>query len=125
MIKYNTNDEGYVANWIMMPDVGNSQPYDGPLPENWTDVYKYCHVVDGIMVLDEEKKAAAEAQAAMEEARRHEIEELTAWLLWYDQQVATYERCVRLGIPSDINMLDLNEQAKTKQTRLIEISGEQ
>lgn len=121
MLKFNTDENGYVLNWVMLPDVGDSQLYDGPLPENWQEDYRYCRVVDGAMMLDADKKTAAEAQAAAEAVYQQELEELTAWLADYDRQAATYERCVRLGIPCDIDMDALNAEATVKQARLIEL----
>ena len=121
MIRYNSDMDGYVVNWAQLPDVGDARTYDGPLPENWQEDYMHCREVDGVMTLNEEKKAAAEAQAAAEAARRQEIEELTAWLADYDQQAATFERCVRLGIPCDIDMDALNAEATVKHARLMEL----
>jgi len=124
LIRYNAGPDGYIANYVELPDVGDAQLYEGNLPDNFQEVCRFCRVVDGIMVLDEALMQATREQEAQEQARLDEIMELEAWLAGFDIQNAEYKRCVELGVPWDGNIEALKAEAKTKQLRLIELQAQ-
>ena len=73
--------------------------------------------MNGELVLDENKKAAA----AQKEALQEESMALYEWFSWYDNQVMQYTRAVRLGEVFDKDMAALDEEASTRQARIREI----
>ena len=50
-----------------------------------------------------------------------ELVELENWFKWYDNQVAQYNRCQRLGIEFDKDINELDNQAKTNQERIAQL----
>ncbi len=124
LIRYNTGANGYVANFVELPDVGDAQFYDGPLPENFQEVCQFCRVVDGVMVLDEQRMQEAIEKEAQRQARLDEITEIENWLAVFDAQNAEYKRCLELGIPWNGDIDALKAEAKAKQLRLIELQAQ-
>lgn len=52
------------------------------------------------------------------ESNQFRIIEINKWFNWYDNQVKQYERCVRLGVEFDKDIVELDNQAKTYQEEL-------
>lgn len=51
-----------------------------------------------------------------------EQQELLDWFEEYDKQVMQYQRCVRLGVEFDKDIVELDNQASINQARLREIN---
>lgn len=51
----------------------------------------------------------------------NELSELNNWFVWYDIQVAQYNRCLRLNIQFDGDIVALDTEATSKQMRIREI----
>lgn len=77
---------------------------------------KELKVVDG-------KVVAVEHEPTEEELLQKELTELDNWFKWYDNQVAQYNRCQRLGLDFDKDINELDNQAKVNQERIAEIRG--
>ena len=75
---------------------------------------KELKVVDG-------KVVAVEHEVTKEELVQKELTELDNWFKWYDNQVAQYNRCQRLGIEYDRDINELDNQAKTNQERVAQL----
>lgn len=120
-IRFNTDAEGYVANWVELPDVENAQLYDGPLPDGFREGNsRFCRMVDGVMTLDEALMEATREKEAQRQAMIEEITTLEAWLVEFDKKIAEAERKKLLGQdPGD--MTALIAEAIEKQTRLDEL----
>lgn len=58
-----------------------------------------------------------------EELKQNRIYEIRTWFEEYDNQVKQYERCVRLGIEFDKDIVELDNQAKTYQEELRTLLG--
>lgn len=54
---------------------------------------------------------------------KEEQEQLIDWFEEYDNQVKQYQRCVRLGIEYDKDIVELDNQAKINQERIREIKN--
>lgn len=54
---------------------------------------------------------------------RKEQGELKIWFEEYDNQIKQYQRCLRLGIEYDRDIVELDNQAKVNQERLREIKN--
>ena len=52
---------------------------------------------------------------------KEEQEQLIDWFEEYDNQVKQYQRCIRLGIEYDKDIVELDNQAKINQERIKEI----
>jgi DNA integrity scanning protein DisA with diadenylate cyclase activity len=50
--------------------------------------------------------------------------EINKWFNWYDNQVKQYQRCVRLGIEFDKDIVELDNQAKAYQEELRQLKVE-
>lgn len=50
--------------------------------------------------------------------KQNRISEINQWFAWYDNQVKQYERCQRLGIEFDKDMVELDHQADAYQKEL-------
>jgi len=124
LIRFNTDSEGYIANYVLLPDVGDAQFYDGPLPENFQDVCRFCRVVDGVMVLDEQKMLEVREKEAQRQAIMEEIAVLEAALAEFDRQNAEYKRCVELGIPWSGDIEALKAEAAARYTRLLDLRAQ-
>lgn len=72
---------------------------------------KELKVVDG-------KVIAVEHEVTEEERQQQRIYEIKTWFEEYDNQVKQYERCVRLGIEFDKDIVELDNQAKEYQEEL-------
>lgn len=59
-----------------------------------------------------------------EEAKQIRISEIKLWFEEYDNQVKQYERCVRLGIEFDKDIVELDNQAKVYQEELRQLKLE-
>lgn len=75
---------------------------------------KQLKVVDG-------KVVAVEYKPTEEQLLNIELNELTEWFTYYDNQVAQYNRCQRLGIEFDKDINELDKEANQKQLRIREI----
>ena len=69
----------------------------------------------------EGKVVAVEHEVTQEELLQKELTELELWFNWYDNQVAQYNRCQRLGIGFDKDINELDNQAKVNQERIAEL----
>lgn len=56
-----------------------------------------------------------------EELLRNELAEVENWFEEYDNQVKQYQRCQRLGIEYDRDIVELDNQAKVNAERITEI----
>ena len=66
--------------------------------------------------------AYEKTQEELEEiALRQELAQLLTWFEEYDNQVKQYERCQRLGIEFDKDIVELDNQAKANAERIAEI----
>ena len=52
MMVYNTDTNGYVANYATIGDVENGVAYTGELPEGFADCPQAYKLVDGVLTLD-------------------------------------------------------------------------
>ena len=77
---------------------------------------KELKVIDG-------KVVAVEHEVTEEELKQNRIYEIRTWFEEYDNQVKQYERCVRLGIEFDKDIVELDNQAKTYQEELRTLLG--
>jgi len=116
-MKIKFNENGYVEGYVTLGDMEGAVEFDGAIPESFAENCRFCHLVDGELVLDEEKLAAAE-QA---EILRGERTEIYSWFAWYDNQVMQYTRAVRRGEPFDLDIEVLDAEAAAKQLRIREI----
>ncbi len=60
-----------------------------------------------------------------EELKQNRIRELKTWFEEYDNQVKQYQRCVRLGIKFDKDIVELDNQAKAYQEELRILLGKE
>ena len=67
------------------------------------------------------KVVAVDHEPTEKELLQKELFELETWFKWYDNQVAQYNRCQRLGIEFDKDINELDNQAKINQERIAEI----
>ena len=51
-----------------------------------------------------------------------ELNEINQWFSWYDNQIAQYNRCQRLGVDFDKDINELDKEATQKQLRIREIN---
>lgn len=51
-MKYNTNENGYIANCATIGDVENGVEYGGDLPEGFWDCPCAYKLIDGVLTLD-------------------------------------------------------------------------
>ena len=125
-MKINFDESDHVANFAddsIYPgsDVENSVDYIGAVPDDFNEHFRYykrsSQAPDFDLVLDDEKLTAAPNI----EALQTELSELYEWFIWYDEQTAQYQRCLRLGEEFDEDITELDAQAKTKQLRIREI----
>ena len=77
---------------------------------------KELKVIDG-------KVVAVEHEVTDEERKQQRIYEIRTWFEEYDNQVKQYERCVRLGIEFDKDIVELDNQAKAYQEELRTLLG--
>lgn len=54
---------------------------------------------------------------------QEEQKQLNDWFKEYDNQVKQYQRCIRLGIEYDKDIVELDNQAKINQERIREIKN--
>lgn len=79
---------------------------------------KELKVVDG-------KVVAVEHEVTEEERKQQRIYEIKTWFEEYDNQVKQYQRCVRLGVEFDKDIVELDNQAKTYQEELRTLLGKE
>ena len=79
---------------------------------------KEIKVIDGKLV-------AVEHEVTEEELKQKRIYEIRTWFDEYDNQVKQYERCVRLGIEFDKDIVELDNQAKAYQEELRTLLGKE
>jgi hypothetical protein len=79
---------------------------------------KELKVVDGNVV-------AVEHEVTEEERKQQRIYEIKTWFEEYDNQVKQYERCKRLGITFDKDMVELDKQAQVYQNELRPLLGKE
>ena len=72
---------------------------------------------DGTVVEEEEPDIVL----TEEELLSNELNEIDKWFVWYDNQVAQYNRCQRTGAVYDKDIVKLDEQANDAQIRIREI----
>ena len=77
---------------------------------------KEIKVIDGKLV-------AVEHEVTEEEIKQKRIYEIKTWFDEYDNQVKQYERCVRLGIEFDKDMVELDNQAQIYSDELRKLEG--
>ena len=73
------------------------------------------------LVVDNGKVIAAEHKVTQAELLYEELYKLETWFEWYDNQICQYNRCVRLGIKFDKDIVELDNEATIKQARIREI----
>lgn len=96
-----------------------SVPWQAVLPD---DVSRYlgCYRFNnGDFLLDENRKEFL----INKEMAESEYNGLNAWFIWYDQQCAQYNRCLRLGIEFNKDMTELDTQAAENQARMAELKN--
>ena len=79
---------------------------------------KALKVIDGNVV-------AVEHEVTDEERKQQRIYEIKTWFEEYDNQVKQYQRCVRLGVEFDKDIVELDNQAKTYQEELRTLLGKE
>jgi hypothetical protein len=58
----------------------------------------------------------------MEEEKIYkELNDLILWFEYYDNQIKQYQRCIRLGIEFDKDVIKLDQEAIQKQNRIKEL----
>lgn len=58
----------------------------------------------------------------MEEEKIYkELNDLILWFEYYDNQIKQYQRCMRLGIEFDKDVIKLDQEAIEKQNRIKEL----
>lgn len=84
--------------------------------------YLFCEQAKGkeLKVVDG-KVVAVEHEPTQEEILNSELSDLYVWFEEYDNQVKQYQRCQRLGIEYDRDIVELDNQAKTNAERITEI----
>ena len=84
--------------------------------------YLFCEQAKGKeLVVDNGKVIAVEHKVTQEELLYEELYKLETWFKWYDNQICQYNRCVRLGIKFDKDIVELDNEATIKQARIREI----
>lgn len=73
------------------------------------------------LVVDNGKVVAAEHKVTQEELLYEELYKLETWFEWYDNQICQYNRCVRLGIKFDKDIVELDNEAEIKRARIQEL----
>lgn len=88
--------------------------------------YLFCEQSKGkeIKVVDG-KLVAVEHEVTEEERKQQRIYEIKSWFEEYDNQVKQYQRCVRLGVEFDKDIVELDNQAKTYQEELRTLLGKE
>lgn len=79
---------------------------------------KELKVVDG-------KVVAVTHEPTKEELKNQRIAEIKTWFEEYDNQVKQYQRCERLGIEFDKDIVELDNQAKAYQEELRQLKQEE
>lgn len=69
------------------------------------------------------KVVAVEHEITEEELKEQRIAEIKTWFAEYDNQVKQYQRCVRLGLEFDKDIVELDNQAKVYQEELRELKN--
>lgn len=93
--------------------------WEGDFPSEF-DAYLGCYKYNnGNFILDEKKKE----YLVNCDKFSTEGNAIINWFSWYDQQVAQYNRCQRLGIEFDKDINELDAQAAINQARLAEIKA--
>ena len=84
--------------------------------------YLFCEQAKGkeLKVVDG-KVVAVEHEPTQEEILNSELSDLYVWFEEYDNQVKQYQRCQRLGIEYDRDIVELDNQAKVNAERITEI----
>lgn len=70
-----------------------------------------------------EQEIAEKEQNQLKFELNNELNELTQWFTYYDNQVAQYNRCQRLGVEFDNDINELDNEATQKQLRIREINA--
>lgn len=113
-IDKNKNVTGYSPT-----EMSDAVEYDGELPEDFQENCRMYRLVNGKLIFDEDKQSAAEQR----ESLQNELNEIHEWFTWYDNQVAQYLRCVRIGEEFNKDIHALDEEANLKQSRIREIQA--
>ena len=110
------NDKDYIYGYGSEKEE-DSVLWEGNFPSEF-DTYLGCYKYNnGNFILDEAKRQ----YLVNCDLYTNEGNEIINWFTWYDQQIAQYTRCQRLGIPFDRDIEELDAEASIKQLRLAEI----
>lgn len=121
-IKFDANK--YVEGYVESPfDMDGAIEFFGEVPEDFSaETCRFYKLVDDELVLDSDKQTAHINKLVL----NGELSDLYTWFDWYDNQVAQYNRALRLGEPfdKDINILDAEAAQKQVRIRAIRESEE-
>ena len=78
--------------------------------DRYLGAYRY---EGGAFIPDEARKAFLEQAWNAQQ----ELDAITRWFNWYDQQCIQYQRSLRLGLPFDRDIGELDRQAQEKAAR--------
>lgn len=116
-MKLNLDENCYVTSYVIECNNYDEVPgveYAGDVPDDFSSTFNDYRLIDGVLELDEQKSLARQNA----ERNQEELYELYDWFDWYDEQVAQYNRCVRLGEPFDRDITELDALAKSNQHRI-------
>ena len=71
-----------------------------------------------------EQEISEREQRQLEFGLNNELNEINQWFVWYDNQIAQYNRCQRLGLEFDKDINELDNEATQKQLRIREINAQ-
>lgn len=91
--------------------------YSETIPAEVANYLGCYYIADGTTVLDESRKEYIDRQRSAES----EVQELTSWFAWYDQQAIQYQRSQRMGTEFDRDMAALDAEAVEKSQRINEL----
>ena len=113
---YTLDDDGYINSFSIGGIFEDGFEFKGELPDNFLENINAYKVEDEKLVFDEERMKELQENHEIEK----EIIEAEQWFDEYDKKVASYNRCIRLGIktPYDIDIDSLDNEAREKHNKL-------
>lgn len=122
MIYYELLEDGTIGRSTNSEKVAQMNGYynEKQVVENENDIF---YDVDGKRYLKKDNLEKFN-QILKKEKNTERIAEIKLWFEEYDNQVKQYERCRRLGIEFDKDIVELDNQAKAYQEELRQLKQE-